>query len=42
MNTRKPVVAIMYGIRIIDEWVSVDVRRGKDVIWLNEVIRRED
>ncbi|SEG00645.1 Methyltransferase domain-containing protein [Eubacterium ruminantium] len=30
------------GIRIIDEWVSVDVRRGKDVTWLNEVIRRED
>ena len=30
------------GIQIIDEWVSVDVRRGKDVTWLNELIKRED
>ena len=27
---------------VIDEWVSVDVRRGKDVTWLNELIKRED
>ncbi len=29
------------GVKIIDEWVSVDVRRGKDVTWLNELVVRE-
>lgn len=31
----------IFGVKIIDEWVSVDVRRGKDVTWLNELVVRE-
>jgi SAM-dependent methyltransferase len=28
--------------RIVDEWRSVDVRRGKNVQWLNEILIRQD
>ncbi len=36
----KEIISKVDGVKVIDEWVSVDVRREKDVTWLNELIQR--
>ena len=34
------IIAEVTGIEVVDQWFSQDVRRGKDVDWLNEIVRK--
>ena len=40
-ETFAEIIAKVDGVEVIDEWQSMDVRRGKDVHWLNEIVRKK-